>query len=397
MGHPYRLVCLGILAVLTSLSLEAMPSFVSLDFPGAEITVALGVNPAGEIVGTYLDSQNVRHGYWWSEGQFTPIDFPGALQTSADGINRAGHIVGGYLDGAGVVHGFLRGREGAFASIDFPGALHTLATAINASGKIVGAYTGILIPEHQFHGYLLDNGHFTPIDFPGANLTIATGINSTGDVVGAYRAPAGKVHGFLLRGGAYTTTDVPGAIDTFALGISALGDVVGQYKTADGWNGFVMSGGAFETIDFPGGTLGSGPSFWPFKENAAYGTNSAGKIVGQYRGSDAKLHGYLLSLECEDNELLSLCMAREDDEYSRAEFRQVATALANAGLAEGNVDVLGYFFTQALKRPAPVPELYDIPTAGQAGRDTEYTIDQWWSMLRTRRLVGLHTSSRAFQ
>jgi hypothetical protein len=396
MSHA-RLACLGVLIVLNSLSLEATPSFVSIDFPGAEITVALSVNPEGEIVGTYLDSQNVRHGYRWSERRFTSIDFPGALQTSADGINLAGAIVGGYLDAAGVVHGFLRGRRGAFSSINFPGALHTLAAAINGAGKIVGVYTGSAIPAHDFRGFLLDNGQFTSVDFPGANLTIATGINSDGEIVGAYRATGGKVHGFLLRGGVYSTIDVPGAIDTFALGISALGDIVGQYKLADGWHGFVMSEGTSDTIDFPGSTLGPGPSFWPFKENAAYGAHSADKIVGQYRGSDGRLHGYLLNLDCDASELLSFCMAHEDAEYSRAQFRQVAAAVVNAGLAKGNVDVLGYFYAQALKRAAPSPDLYDIPAAGEPGRDTEYTVDQWWSMLRARRLVGLHTPSGVSQ
>jgi len=154
-----------------------------------------------------------------------------------------------------------------------------------------------------------------------------------------------------------------------------------------------MSEGTLDTIDFPGGTLGPGPSFWPFKENAAYGINAPKRIVGQYRGRDGRLHGYLLSLTCEEAELMSFCLAHEDAEYSMAEFRQVAAALGNAGLAKGNVDELGYFFAQALKRPAPSPDLYDIPAASQPGRDTEYTVDQWWYMLRGRRLVGLYAPS----
>jgi hypothetical protein len=393
MSNSAKLKLLGISLAVTLFRLEATPAFVSIDFPQAEITVALGVNPAGEIVGAYLDSANVRHGYRWSSGRFTSIDFPGALQSTADGINPAGDIVGGYLDPAGAVHAFLWSKGSAFSSIDFPGALHTLATAINPAGKIVGVYTGSAIPTHAFRGFLLENGHFTAIDFPGANLTIATGINPKGDIVGAYRVPAGQVHGFLLRGGVYRAIDAPGAIDTFALGISVPGDIVGQYKSADGWHGFVLSEGTFNTIDFPGGTLGSGPSYWPFKENAAYGINAPGSIVGQYRGSDGRLHGYLLSLKCDENEFLSFCLAHEDAEYSLAEFREVAAALGNAGLAKGNVDVLGYFFAKALKRPAPSPDLYDIPAAGQPGRDTEYTVDQWWYLLRARRLIGLHTPS----
>jgi hypothetical protein len=393
MGNTAKLKLLGLFLSLISFRLWATPVFVSLDFPQSVITVALAVNPAGEVVGTYLDRTNVRHGYQWSQGRFTSIDFPGALQSTADGINAEGDIVGGYLDSAGAVHAFFRKEGGPFTSINFPGALHTLATGINLTGKVVGAYTASAIPAHAFRGFLLDNGQFTPVDFPGANLTIATGINAKGEIVGGYRVPAGKVHGFMLRGGVYSTIDVPGAIDTFALGISARGDIVGQYRGTDGWHGFVMSEGTSEVIDFPGGTLGQGPSYWPFKENAAYGTTGPGRIVGQYRGSDGNLHGYLLNLNCEEEELLSFCLAHEDDDLNLALLRQVAVALGNAGLAKGNVDVLGYFFAQALKRPAPSPDLYDIPAAGQPGRDIEYTVDEWWDMLRARRLVGLHTPS----
>ena len=120
-------------------------------------------------------------------------------------------------------------------------------------------------------------------------------------------------------------------------------------------------------------------------------------MVGQYRGSDGKLHGYLLSLDCQEGEILSFCLAHEDLEYSLSEFRQVAAALAKARLSQGNVDVLGYFFAQALKRAAPSPDLYDAPGAGQPGRDKEYNLDQWWNMLRARRLVGLHTPSGVSQ
>ena len=378
-------------SVPASFALEAMPPFVSIDFPQAEITVALGINPEGDIVGTY-QSAGVKHGYLLRKGLFSTI-LPGALQSTADGINSAGDIVGGYLDSAGAVHAFLWQQRSGFTPINFPGALHTLATAINADRKIVGVFTGSAIPNHAFRGFLLDKGQFAPIDFPGANLTIVTGINPAAEIVGAYRGPEGRVHGFLLRDGVYSPIDFPGSNDTFALGISAPGDIVGQYKVSDGWHGFVLSGSTFETIDFPGGTQGPTRQ-WPFKQNAAYGINAPSSIVGQYRGGDGRLHGYLLSLNCGEEELLSFCMAHEDAAYSLREFNRVAETLRNDGITRANVDVLGYDFAQALGRPAPPPELYDIPPVGEPGRDTQYTVDQWWSVLRARRLVGLHAPMR---
>src|SRR5215469_12401147 len=125
MGNTAKLKLLGLFLALTLFRLGATPVFVSLDFPQSVITVALAVNPAGDVVGTYLDPTNVRHGYQWSQSRFISIDFPGALQSTADGINAEGDIVGGYLDSAGAVHAFLRKEGGPFTSINFPGALHT--------------------------------------------------------------------------------------------------------------------------------------------------------------------------------------------------------------------------------------------------------------------------------
>jgi hypothetical protein len=45
--------------------------------------------------------------------RFISIDYPGATATAAIGINASGHIVGRYIDSAGKQHGFLlvRGRR----------------------------------------------------------------------------------------------------------------------------------------------------------------------------------------------------------------------------------------------------------------------------------------------
>jgi hypothetical protein len=43
-----------------------------------------------------------------SDGVFTSIDPPGAIITIAIGINDFGHIVGVYADATGAAHGFLR-------------------------------------------------------------------------------------------------------------------------------------------------------------------------------------------------------------------------------------------------------------------------------------------------
>lgn len=76
------------------------------------------LNDAGAIVGTYIDANYVFHGFLRSpRGRVTTFDAPGAgtgsyqgtaCQFCGLGINDAGAITGSYIDANNVYHGFLR-------------------------------------------------------------------------------------------------------------------------------------------------------------------------------------------------------------------------------------------------------------------------------------------------
>jgi hypothetical protein len=108
------------------------------DPSGPNFTVPSGVNDHDQIVGKYrVTGSATDHGFLLSEGVFTTIDVPGAISTNANGINGRGEIVGIYIDNNNVQHGFLL-VDGAFITIDFPGASSTQLTGINRRGEIVG-------------------------------------------------------------------------------------------------------------------------------------------------------------------------------------------------------------------------------------------------------------------
>jgi probable HAF family extracellular repeat protein len=101
------------------------------DFPFSASTQAWDMNPSGEVVGLYTDAAKKTHGFLLRLGDavstfgitpqggmngsfgFISIDYPGATFTQAVGINSRGDVVGGYVDSAGKMHGFLltRGRR----------------------------------------------------------------------------------------------------------------------------------------------------------------------------------------------------------------------------------------------------------------------------------------------
>jgi hypothetical protein len=176
-------------------------TYTLLDFPGANLTEAIGINDGGQVVGDYRDSSGKFHGFFWDAGLFLTIDvpFPEATSTGLNGIDNVGRIVGFYADNTGGRHGFLYDR-GNFISVDCPGSPSTTLTDINDDGQIVG---GCLVDDvHQ--SFLLENGRFTTINvpFPDVVFTDVSGINNRGQIVGRYlkNNPGDPVNPFSNHG-----------------------------------------------------------------------------------------------------------------------------------------------------------------------------------------------------
>jgi len=322
-------VCLGVAIGLSSVLVVSAKTpareaaFTTIDVPGAVVTFATDISPAGDVVGRYIESIPNRpppgspipggHGFLLTGDRFAPIDFPAASFTIAQGIDSRGNIVGSYHDRDGKSHGFLL-SGGVFSSIDFPGAIGTVALGINTPGDIVGTYTDTTgqYPWPTSHGFLLSGGVFSSIDFPGALITTAWKINSAGQIVGRYKSLDGKFHIYLLcrhqgecsqsgqlspRSGSFTSIDFPGAFQTatgvFGAdgGINPQGDLAGLYcsappcliNAAGHLHGFVLSGGEFTSFDFPGSVIAT----------TATGINPRGDIVGAYRDPSGIVHSYL--------------------------------------------------------------------------------------------------------
>src|ERR1700731_2348572 len=70
--------------------------FKTIKVPGAQSTAIFGVNNAGAMVGSYVDSGGVRHGFKLSAGKATKIDDPKGTDTYCFAINKASAIVGYY-------------------------------------------------------------------------------------------------------------------------------------------------------------------------------------------------------------------------------------------------------------------------------------------------------------
>jgi uncharacterized membrane protein len=279
---------------------SALPQFkyisLSAPFPGVTSTLGYGINNFGDVVGSYEMNKAptgyppdlVQHGFVLKRGTYTTIDvpFPGATNTVAAGINNFGDVVGSYVDSDENSHGFTL-KNGVFKSFDFPGpdVLDTTASAINDTGSIVGYYYDLNSQERR--GFLFNGRRFTSIDppFSDACCTRALGINNRGEIVGDY-LQGYTVFGFTRKQGKFQSFDwsfPPDFPDPFASenalpsGSNNRGDIVGL--------GFMFFNGNF--TPFSDMDLG-------FSEVSANGVNDWGEVVGNILQNDLPKAGFLL-------------------------------------------------------------------------------------------------------
>ena len=148
----------------------------TFDVPGAGTGLRQGtdcpgcsrpLNLFGANAGFYIDGNNVAHGYLRSPaGKITKFDVPGegpqglgCLADCSMGLNDLGAITGSYLDANNVFHGFVRSPDGKFSTFDAPGAdltandfNGTFPVSINDWGVVTGYY---IDKNGVIHGFVL--------------------------------------------------------------------------------------------------------------------------------------------------------------------------------------------------------------------------------------------------
>ena len=144
------------------------------DYPGtSDVTAMSGINNSGTSIGDYNDNIGANRGFERSpDGRFTRIDDPnaGAVNfqgTTPTGINDAGVIVGTYIDPQDVEHGFVD-TGGVFTTVNAPGAgttggFGTFVEGINNAGSIIGYYVD---PHRATYGFVDSSGTFTSFTAP---------------------------------------------------------------------------------------------------------------------------------------------------------------------------------------------------------------------------------------
>jgi hypothetical protein len=183
---------------------------VSIDFPGAVATEALGTNKHGDIVGDYTDSAGVVHGFALMNGRFQKVDAPFASGLSVTGINDSRKVVGTYSQGGttasfsgplGHLQPFSFPQVSPLDVEVFPATFQTFANGLNNSQEIVGS---VSVNGNPPRAYAATDGLFQPAsptaDFDGVQSSQGNAVNISGAVVGSFTDYNGTF-GFLLLPG----------------------------------------------------------------------------------------------------------------------------------------------------------------------------------------------------
>ena len=266
-------------------SVSAQPQFVKIDYPGQPSVALIAINAGGQIVGLTPGLAGPAQQFSFlmdTSGHIgASIQYPSAFFTYGLGIDNAGNVVGTFSGSPSQSNVFLRSSAGTFALLPLPTGLSLVfKAAISGNGAIV-------LSSNQSLYFQTSPGNYVPVVVPGAgnasNAANVTGIDNAGNVVGFYYPGAGAATSFYRSAnGNFQTIFVPGSSYTEVQGMNNLGQAVGFYYDGKADHGFLWRGGTdFTTIDYPGAT-----------NTFASGINDSGVIVGFYDDATTR-HGMI--------------------------------------------------------------------------------------------------------
>jgi probable HAF family extracellular repeat protein len=188
---------------------------------GGPFSTALGISPAGEVVGwSWIQPPSflgfVKHAFLWKDGVMTDLGTLGGRESAASDINPAGQVVGGSEVAAGISsQSVFLWDKGVMTNLGLESPLLGNPAAMNPAGRVVAG------------GILWDHGVATPLGTLGGCCTFANAINSAGQVVGfSYLAGNEIYHAFLWDKGVMKDLGTLGPTSE-ARGINPKGQVVG--------------------------------------------------------------------------------------------------------------------------------------------------------------------------
>jgi hypothetical protein len=186
-----------------------------------------GVSAGGIVVGSYVDSQSITHGYYFVDGNYITFDPPGGSGTFPQGISPD-NTVFGFYNANGVDTGFLLDETGKYTTLKAPGAVSTEVTGLNSHNQAVG---NIVLAAGGYSAFFWQNNTFTIFPY-STTASSASAINENGIVAGSYTDPGGMGAGFVWNPATASMIAVNAPVSNESLvinGINNSNQITGTY------------------------------------------------------------------------------------------------------------------------------------------------------------------------
>lgn len=125
--------------------------------PGAVSSEATGINDRGDVTGFMTARDGEMKSFLLRGGAYTVLSYPGSGNTQARSINRQDQLVGSFVDSSGVTHGFILTDPGShpqWVQIDYAKASgNTVLTGIDSHDDLIGNYLDADQRSHGFYCY----------------------------------------------------------------------------------------------------------------------------------------------------------------------------------------------------------------------------------------------------
>jgi probable HAF family extracellular repeat protein len=201
---------------------SASYTVVNLGHLGSEEnTEAAAINDAGQVAGSSIAPDGIRHAYIWANGTMRDLGTLGAASIATD-MNASGQVVGETYVG-GWPHAFLW-EQGHMRDLGTLGGTSSRAWGINRDGAVVGQST---LANGNVRAYIWQHGVMRRIPSMESFNAIARGINNAGVIVGSFHRPGNKDHAFRWQAGVMKDLGTLGTARSYAIGINNAGTIVG--------------------------------------------------------------------------------------------------------------------------------------------------------------------------
>ena len=184
--------------------------------PGWTNTYARAISLSGIVTGYSDDGALASSGFIYNPvvSTFVDITIPGSLLTIAQGINSAGQVVGSAVLPGGS-QAFLRQPDGTIVLFQI-GGNPTRARGISDTGLMTGFVTIGAVTS----GFVGDSLGYQLLDIPGSTFTVGEAINNAGQVSGLYVDTAtGATHGFIATPVSMPTGTTSGGAYVFSIDV----------------------------------------------------------------------------------------------------------------------------------------------------------------------------------